>query len=88
MIRKGLKKGDKFEDGGRVFIIEEVLETGNYLSREIKEEDIIEEAEEETPAEEAEEETPAEEAEEAPAEEVKTEQPAPKKTRTKKTKEA
>ena len=85
MIRKGLKKGDKFEDGGRLFIIEEVLETGNYLSREIKEEDIIEE---ETPAEEAEEETPAEEAEEAPAEEVKTEQPAPKKTRTKKTKEA
>ena len=79
MIRKGLKKGDKFEDGGRVFIIEEVLETGNYLSREIKEEDIIEEAEEETPT---------EEVEEAPAEEVKTEQPAPKKTRTKKTKEA
>ena len=59
MIRKGLKKGDKFEDGGRLFIIEEVLETGNYLSREIKEEI------EETP--------------------VKA---APKKTRTKKTKEA
>lgn len=84
MIRKGLKKGDKFEDGGRVFIIEEVLETGNYLSREIKEEDIIEEE----ITEEAEEKTPAEEVEEAPAEEVKTEQPAPRKTRTKKTKEA
>ena len=72
MIRKGLKKGDKFEDGGRVFIIEEVLETGNYLSREIKEE--IEEVEE----------TPAEE-EEKQEEAVKE---APKKTRTKKTKEA
>ena len=72
MIRKGLKKGDKFEDGGRIFIIEEVLETGNYLSREIKEE--IEEVEE----------TPAEE-EEKQEEAVKE---APKKTRTKKTKEA
>ena len=59
MIRKGLKKGDKFEDGGRVFIIEEVLETGNYISREIKEE-----------------------IDEMPVEAV------PKKTRTKKTKEA
>ena len=59
MIRKGLKKGDKFEDGGRVFIIEEVLETGNYISREIKEE-----------------------IDEMPVE------AAPKKTRTKKTKEA
>ena len=78
MIRKGLKKGDKFEDGGRIFIIEEVLETGNYLSREIKEE--IEEVEE-TPAEE---EAPAEE-EEKQEEAVKE---APKKTRTKKTKEA
>ena len=73
MIRKGLKKGDKFEDGGRVFIIEEVLETGNYLSREIKEEDIIEEEiKEEDITEEAEEETPAVEVEEAPAEEEKT----------------
>ena len=72
MIRKGLKKGDKFEDGGRLFIIEEVLETGNYLSREIKEEI------EETPVKE-------EIIEEASAEEEKA---APKKTRTKKTKEA
>ena len=72
MIRKGLKKGDKFEDGGRLFIIEEVLETGNYLSREIKEEI------EETPVKE-------EIIEETPAEEEKA---APKKTRTKKTKEA
>ena len=82
MIRKGLKKGDKFEDGGRLFIIEEVLETGNDLSREIKEEI------EETPVkEEIIEETPAEEEiiEETPAEEEKA---APKKTRTKKTKEA
>ena len=76
MIRKGKKKGDKFEDGGRVFIIEEVLETGNYLSREIKEE--IEEA---PVKEEIIEEVPEEE-EEAPKKE------APKKTRTKKTKEA
>ena len=72
MIRKGLKKGDKFEDGGRLFIIEEVLETGNYLSREIKEEI------EETPVKE-------EIIKKTPAEEEKA---APKKTRTKKTKEA
>ena len=77
MIRKGLKKGDKFEDGGRIFVVEEVLETGNYLSREIKEE-IDEMPVEEAPAEE-------EIIEEAPAEEEKE---APKKTRTKKTKEA
>lgn len=77
MIRKGLKKGDKFEDGGRIFVVEEVLETGNYLSREIKEEI------EETPVEEAPEKE--EIIEEAPAEEKKA---APKKTRTKKTKEA
>ena len=72
MTRKGLKKGDKFEDGGRIFVVEEVLETGNYLSREIKEEI------EETPVKE-------EIIKEAPAEEEKA---APKKTRTKKTKEA
>ena len=72
MIRRGLKKGDMFEDGGRLFIIEEVPETGNYLSREIKEEI------EETPVKE-------EIIKETPAEEEKA---APKKTRTKKTKEA
>ncbi len=37
MITKGLKKGEKFEDGGRYFVIEEVLETGDYISRQIAE---------------------------------------------------
>lgn len=35
MITAGLKKGDKFEDAGRYFVIEKVLKDGNYISREI-----------------------------------------------------
>lgn len=38
MIAAGLKKGDKFEDAGRYFVVEEVTKDGNYISREIKEE--------------------------------------------------
>lgn len=38
MITAGLKKGDKFEDAGRYFVVEEVTKDGNYISREIKEE--------------------------------------------------
>lgn len=37
MITKGLKKGEKFEDGGRYFVIEEVLTSGDYISRQITE---------------------------------------------------
>lgn len=33
MIKKGLKVGDKFEDGGRTFEVLEVYENGNYSSR-------------------------------------------------------
>lgn len=39
MITRGLKKGERFEDGGRTFIVEEVLENGNYISREVTKED-------------------------------------------------
>ena len=38
MITAGLKKGDKFEDAGRYFVVEEVTKDGNYISRAIKEE--------------------------------------------------
>lgn len=31
-LRKGLKKGDLFEDGGRVFVVVEVNQDGSYLS--------------------------------------------------------
>ena len=31
-LRKGLKKGDLFEDGGRVFVVVEVNQDGTYLS--------------------------------------------------------
>lgn len=31
-LTTGLKKGDKFEDGGRVFIIDQVLPNGDYIS--------------------------------------------------------
>ena len=33
MIAAGLKKGDKFEDAGRYFVVEEVTKDGNYISR-------------------------------------------------------
>ena len=35
-LAKGLKKGDIFEEAGRYFVVEEVLENGNYISSEIK----------------------------------------------------
>ncbi|MGN1413520.1 MAG: SAP domain-containing protein [Anaerovoracaceae bacterium] len=31
-LRKGLKKGDLFEDGGRAFVVVEVNQDGTYLS--------------------------------------------------------
>ena len=31
-LRKGLKKGDLFEDGGRVFAVVEVNQDGSYMS--------------------------------------------------------
>ena len=45
MITKGLKKGEKFEDGGRYFIIEEVLATGDYISHQISEKEYASEDE-------------------------------------------
>ena len=33
-LRKGLKKGEYFEDGGRVFVVDEVLGDGKYMSHE------------------------------------------------------
>lgn len=38
-LRKGLKKGHKFMDGKRCFIVDEVLDAGRYLSHEIREEE-------------------------------------------------
>lgn len=36
---KGLKSGDTFTDGGRVYEVVEVLEDGNYNSRAVNEPD-------------------------------------------------
>ena len=35
-LRKGLKKGEYFEDGGRIFIIDEVLEDGKYTAHKVE----------------------------------------------------
>lgn len=40
MICRGLKKGQTFEDGGRVFVVEKVLPDGNYLSRQVNGEEL------------------------------------------------
>lgn len=42
LLTKGLKKGEKFEELGRFFVIEEVLPDGNYISSEIPESEYIE----------------------------------------------
>ena len=80
MIVKGLKKGDKFEDGGRLFVVEKVLPSGNYISREIAEEEP--DAPEEIPEE------PAEEPEKPVEEPAKVPEAPAKKKITSKTKEA
>ena len=32
MVVKGLKKGDRFEEGGFIFVVDKVLDDGNYVS--------------------------------------------------------
>lgn len=32
MVVKGLKKGDRFDEGGFFYVIDKVLEDGNYIS--------------------------------------------------------
>lgn len=46
-LKKGLKKGDRFMDGKRCFVIYEVLEPGRYLSHEVSEEEAEDEVSEE-----------------------------------------
>ena len=41
-LRAGLKKGDYFEDGGRFFVIDDVLENGNYISHRVSAEEATE----------------------------------------------
>lgn len=35
-LRKGLEKGTYFEDGGRIFVIDEVKEDGKYISHQVE----------------------------------------------------
>ena len=37
-LQKGLKKGEKFEDGGRIFIVDEANPDGSYLAHQVTEE--------------------------------------------------
>ena len=41
-LRTGLKKGDYFEDGGRFFVVDDVLENGNYISHRVSAEEAAE----------------------------------------------
>lgn len=41
-LRTGLKKGDYFEDGGRFFVVDDVLENGNYISHRVSVEEATE----------------------------------------------
>lgn len=45
-LRKGLKKGDKFMDGKKYFVVDKVLEHGKYLSHEIPAEEAEEKMDE------------------------------------------
>ncbi len=36
-LRTGLKKGEMFEDGGRIFVIKKVNEDGTYISKMLSE---------------------------------------------------
>ena len=79
MIKSGMKKGEKFTDGGIEYVVESVLSDGNYISKradhvveeqeEVPEEDETEESTEEVPEEVATEAEPK--IEEAPKVEVK-----------------
>lgn len=39
MIVSGLKKGAVFEDGGLFYVVKQVLESGNYISKRLSEEE-------------------------------------------------
>lgn len=39
-LRKGLKPGDYFEDGERLFVVDEVVEEGKYKAHQVEEEEI------------------------------------------------
>ena len=41
-LRTGLKKGNYFEDGGRFFVVDDVLENGNYISHRVSAEEAAE----------------------------------------------
>lgn len=78
MIKPGMKKGEKFTDGGIEYVVESVLPDGNYISKRAdhvveKQEEVPEEDEAEESTEEVETEESAEEPkiEEAPKVEVK-----------------
>lgn len=42
MIGRDLKVGDRFEDGGRTFVVEKVIEEGIYESRIVYEDEVVE----------------------------------------------
>ena len=46
-LRAGLKKGDYFEDGGRFFVVDDVLENGNYNSHLVPAEEAADKKDEE-----------------------------------------
>ena len=71
MIKPGMKKGEKFTDGGIEYVVESVLPDGNYIS---KRADHVVEKQEEVPEEDEE---STEEVETESVEEPKTEE-APK----------
>ena len=35
-LRKGLEKGEYFEDGGRIFVVDEVLAENRYLAHQVE----------------------------------------------------
>lgn len=50
MVVKGLKKGDRFDEGGFFYVIDKVLEDGNYISHVVsdKENDVNNDEQEES----------------------------------------
>ena len=51
MIKAGMKKGDKFTDGGIQYVVDEVLPDGNYISK--RADLVVEEPQEESEPQEA-----------------------------------
>ena len=76
MIKPGMKKGEKFTDGGIEYVVESVLPDGNYISKRAdhvveEQEEVPEEDEESTEEVETEEVAEEPKIEEAPKVEVK-----------------